>query len=120
MPLAPARSLARLPSLERHAFPKDTQVFHKQLTISFVALLPTSLLFAQVDPAPRPQATTAQTAPSKDRGSAATDAILVTWLLTGNSNEIALARLAQQKAQSNEVKQFAQKMIDDHGQLAQK
>ncbi len=95
-------------------------MFHKQIAISFVALLPTALLFAQVDPAPRPQTGAAQTDPKKDRGNVANDAILVSWLLTCNSNEIALARVAQQKAQSNEVKQFAQKMIDDHGQLAQK
>jgi predicted outer membrane protein len=48
------------------------------------------------------------------------DAILVTWLLVENENEIALARLALQRATNPEVKQFAQKMIDDHGQFVQK
>jgi putative membrane protein len=34
-----------------------------------------------------------------------------------NQGEIQLAQLAQQNAQSADVKQFAQKMIDDHGRL---
>src|SRR5262245_4915998 len=48
------------------------------------------------------------------------NAILATWLLTENETEIALAQLAQQRAQDPEVKQFAQKMIDDHRQMMQK
>jgi predicted outer membrane protein len=52
--------------------------------------------------------------------SAANDATLVTWLLVDNENEIALSRIALQKAQSAEVKQFAQQMIDDHGKMVQK
>jgi predicted outer membrane protein len=48
------------------------------------------------------------------------DAVLVTWLLVDNENEIELSRIALQRAQSPEVKQFAQKMIDDHTQIVQK
>jgi len=48
------------------------------------------------------------------------NSILATWLLTENETEIALAQLAQQRAQDPEVKQFAQKMIDDHRQMMQK
>jgi len=48
------------------------------------------------------------------------DAILVTMLVVDNENEIALSRIALQKAQSPEVKQFAQQMIDDHGAILQK
>jgi predicted outer membrane protein len=46
-----------------------------------------------------------------------TDAILANWLLVDNENEVALAQLAQQRAQETEVKQFAQRMIDDHQQF---
>jgi predicted outer membrane protein len=48
------------------------------------------------------------------------NAILATWLLMDNETEIALAQLAQDRAQDPEVKQFAQKMIDDHRQMMQK
>jgi predicted outer membrane protein len=49
-----------------------------------------------------------------------TDGFLATWLVVGNNNEVALAQLAQTKATDPEVKQFAQKMIEDHKQMAQK
>jgi putative membrane protein len=39
---------------------------------------------------------------------------------TTNQNEISMAKLALQKAQSPEVKKFAQKMIQDHTQADQK
>jgi len=48
------------------------------------------------------------------------DAILITWLMVDSENEIALSRIALQRAQSPAVRQFAQKMIDDHGQIVQK
>jgi predicted outer membrane protein len=51
---------------------------------------------------------------------ASNDSYLITTLLVENENEVALARIALQRAQSPEVKQFAQKMIDDHGQFVQK
>ena len=41
-------------------------------------------------------------------------------VLTANNNDIALARLAAQRASSDEVKQFAQKFIQDHTELATK
>lgn len=96
----------------------------KQIAISLFTLLPTAWLCAQ-DPATPPQTgsvapKTQQPESKKDRGSNETDAIFATWLLTANNNGIALARLAQQKAQSADVKQFAQKLIDDHGQLTLK
>lgn len=47
------------------------------------------------------------------------DGILATWLLIDNENEVALARLAQQRAQDPEVKQFAQMMVSDHEQMSQ-
>lgn len=45
------------------------------------------------------------------------DAFLADWLIIDNNNEIAMAELALQKADSDEVKQFAQKMIADHQKL---
>ncbi len=48
------------------------------------------------------------------------DGYLAAWLLVYNNNEIELAKLAQQRAQSPEVKEFAAKMFDEHGQVGQK
>lgn len=44
---------------------------------------------------------------------------LFQMLRQGNQAEIELSRLAQQQAQSNEVKQYAQRMIQDHQQFVQ-
>lgn len=45
------------------------------------------------------------------------DAFLAEWLILDNENEIEVAKLAMQKATSEDVKQFAQKMIADHEKL---
>ena len=46
------------------------------------------------------------------------DAFLADWLIIDNNTEIEMAKLALQKAASDEVKQFApQKMIADHQKL---
>jgi predicted outer membrane protein len=45
------------------------------------------------------------------------DAFLADWLIIDNNMEIEMANLAVQKASSDEVKQFAQKMIADHQKL---
>jgi predicted outer membrane protein len=45
---------------------------------------------------------------------------LANCLLMKNQSEIEIAEFAQQQAQNQEVKQFAQKLIQDHGQLVQK
>lgn len=57
---------------------------------------------------------------SNNKTHADSDAILVTWLVVDNENEIALSRIAVQKAQNPDVKQFAQRMIDEHGAILQK
>src|SRR5579871_1146279 len=44
----------------------------------------------------------------------------VTKALEGGDMEVQLGQLAQQKSQSNDVKQFAQKMVSDHSQMADK
>ncbi|MEO6709215.1 MAG: DUF4142 domain-containing protein [Planctomycetota bacterium] len=48
------------------------------------------------------------------------DGILATWLVVGGDAEVALARIAQEKATDPDVKQFAQRLIDDHTQMGQK
>ena len=40
-------------------------------------------------------------------------------LAQGNVNEIAAGKMAADKAQSPDVKKFAQKMVDDHGKMLQ-
>ena len=45
------------------------------------------------------------------------DQVLAAWLVIDNENEIALSRLAQERSKSDEVKQFAKKMIDEHQQM---
>jgi predicted outer membrane protein len=81
---------------------------------------------AQQDPnAPKPGSqqkprTDGQGGDHAARGSQRDDGILATWILVDNGNEIALAKLAQERAQSPEVKQFAQMMVAEHGKLGQK
>jgi predicted outer membrane protein len=47
------------------------------------------------------------------------DGILAFWLVVDNKNEITIARLAEQRAQDPEVKQFAARMVADHDKLVQ-
>jgi len=58
--------------------------------------------------------------PGQDATAPIADQVLITWLTVDNENEVAFARIALQKAQSAEVKQFAQQMIDDHSKMVQK
>jgi putative membrane protein len=44
----------------------------------------------------------------------------VSKALEGGETEVQLGQLAQQKSQSNDVKQFAQKMVSDHSQMDDK
>jgi putative membrane protein len=48
------------------------------------------------------------------------DQAFVTKALEGGMAEVELGQLAQQKSQSNDVKQFAQKMVSDHTQMGEK
>jgi len=48
------------------------------------------------------------------------DQAFVTKALAGGEAEVELGQLAQQKSQSNDVKQFAQKMVADHSQMGDK
>jgi predicted outer membrane protein len=64
--------------------------------------------------------TTPTTVPSMRMASETNDSVLLTWLIVDNENEIALSRIALQRATNPEVKQFAQQMIDDHTKMVQK
>ena len=44
---------------------------------------------------------------------------LVRWIAAGNEAEIRVNENAQQKAQNEQVKQFAQKMVEEHTKLGQ-
>ncbi|MFZ0747255.1 MAG: DUF4142 domain-containing protein [Terracidiphilus sp.] len=48
------------------------------------------------------------------------DQAFVDKALQGGDAEVDLGQLAEQKSQSNDVKQFAQKMVADHTQMADK
>lgn len=48
------------------------------------------------------------------------DAQLAACLVVDNQNEVALAKLAQEHGQSQQVKRFAEQLIEDHGQLLTK
>jgi len=61
-----------------------------------------------------------QQSSAQSGGSSHNDSQLASCLLVDNQNEIALAEFAQQRSQSNEVKQFAQQMVQDHKQMVSK
>lgn len=53
-------------------------------------------------------------------GEGITDQELVSWLLVDNQAEVQMGQLAQKQAANPQVKQFAQQMVQDHQQFAQK
>ena len=96
-------------------------MFHSKLALTLLALSPAALLSAQIDPPARVPATptaAAESVAKNVRGATEADAVLANWLLVTNENTIALARLAKEKAQSNDVKQFAQMVLNEHTQFA--
>jgi predicted outer membrane protein len=50
-------------------------------------------------------------------GANSADSQLASCLIVDNQGEIALGKLAQQKSKDNDVKQFAEKMVQDHTQF---
>lgn len=75
---------------------------------------------AQREPARRQEAPAAAARPANPQSNAqmnAVDMFLARWLIIDNENEIALAKLAEQKAKDSQVKEFAQQMIQDHQQI---
>lgn len=85
---------------------------------SFTLLLLTAPLLTVFQETPRPSKTPEMT--SKTTTANKADNLLAGWMLIDSNNEIAIAQLAEQRAQDPEVKQFAQKMISDHREFAQK
>lgn len=73
---------------------------------------------AQQEPAQTPR-----TNPPVETARAGTnpnDGILAAWLIVDLRNGIEVSQMAQQRAQDPEVKQFAQKVAEEHRQLVQK
>jgi len=64
--------------------------------------------------------TTGQAGRGQEGQSRGADQLLATCIALGNQEEIALAELGKQKAQSEEVKKFADMMIKDHQQYLTK
>jgi len=96
---------------------------------SAVALLAGTTLFAQnpggMPSQQQPTQPTQPSMPSTDNQNAAPaqsfgDQSFVKESMEENLAEVQLAQLAQQKSQSNDVKQYAQKMESDHSQMNQK
>lgn len=73
----------------------------------------------------QPGTRTANFPPQGDEGRAQggrgglNDQGLVRWIAAGNEAEIRVNEFAQQQAQNEQVKQFAQKMVDEHTKLGQ-
>ncbi len=88
-----------------------------RLVIAWLALFTLSTLRAQVTP---PIVTPGATTNSTATPTTESDAMLAAVLLTGSDNAVALAGLAQQRAQSAEVKQFAAAIASEHGRLSQR
>lgn len=64
-------------------------------------------------------ATQGQAGQRQDREARYADYWLATCLVIDNQTEAALGQFAQQRAESEEVRQFAEKMAQEHGQMAE-
>ncbi|HUD55183.1 MAG TPA: DUF4142 domain-containing protein [Terracidiphilus sp.] len=76
-------------------------------------------------PSQQPQASPSMGSPESSPGTASTgqnfsDQAFVAKALAGGDAEVQLGQLAEQKSQSDDVKQFAQKMVSDHTQMGDK
>ena len=89
--------------------------FHQKIALCVIALLPAVMLQAQGE---LPGANGQRGA--KNESVAEGDVVLANWMLVGSNNEVALANLAKSQASNNDVKQFAKKMVEEHGQIALK
>src|SRR5260370_2245340 len=98
------------------------------LLCSASALLASMTAIAQSQPGGGQQPMPSQQTPSPGMGSPGTDTSsgnqqalvdqsFVRKALEGGAAEVQLGQLVQQKSQSDDVKQFGQKMVEDHTQL---
>lgn len=93
---------------------------HRKLTVALAAFA-----FAAVSPASFAQTTGTQAdkpaktakSQSKSDGLARRDLRYFTDMAQDNMAEVQTGKLAQEKAQSEDVKKFAQHMVEDHGQM---
>jgi putative membrane protein len=107
-------------------------IMRKMWLCSVPALLTSAALLAQAPPSGQPSMPSQQQQPSSTApgpGAAPETAptgqdfgeqAFVAKALEGNAAEIQLGQLAQERSQSNDVKQFAQKMVSDHSQMTDK
>ena len=111
------------------------QAMRKVWLCSAPALLSSAMLLAQSNPgggAPQQPSSPGQSSspgaaatPGAEPGTAATgqnfgDQAFVSKALEGGVAEVQLGQLAVEKSQSNDVKQFGQKMVADHTQMGEK
>ena len=80
-----------------------------------MALFTASLLCAQSATSSATDATQSASAATQSGG----DKMFVKEALEGGNAEVQLGKLAQQKGQSDDVKQFGEKMVTDHTQLGE-
>jgi predicted outer membrane protein len=66
-----------------------------------------------------PPSTTVGAVSQANQGRSA-DAELAGCLIVDNEGEVAMGQFAMQRTKSDEVKQFAQKMVEDHGKMIEK
>jgi putative membrane protein len=112
------------------------RITHKLLLIAGMALLTGTAALAQAPGSPQqpsmpnqqqpsPASPTNPNGPGAYPGTAPTGQdfaanAFVSKAMEGNVAEVQLGQLAEQKSQSNDVKQFAQKMVSEHGQMNDK
>lgn len=97
------------------------RLFH--IPLVFVAV---ASIAAVQDPAqPNPQTTKPPAKPENQDPATSdvaerSDRVLAAWLIVDNNNEVELAKIALERSKNDEVKRFAQMMVDDHTAFAQK
>lgn len=110
-------------------------IAHKIFVCSVTTLLAAATALAQSMPnggaapqqpsMPRQPSNPSMSSPGSSPGTATTsqqfgDQSFVAKAIAGGEAEVQLGQLAQQKSQSDDVKQFAQKMVSDHTQMGEK
>ena len=99
------------------------RAFHPAVVLAASSVLS---LWAIQDPAqPNPNTTKPPAQPQNQDPATSdiaerSDRVLAAWLIIDNNNEVALSKMALDRSKNDEVKRFAQVMIDDHTAFAQK